>query len=407
MPEYIFTNLPQYVKITPRSDFSSSVVSSGAVLLFSEDGYTLTGKLPDGTFITIGGSGTDVSDTTAEAGDVLSGRIFYTSGGTQTTGTIPTVTASLAANVTTVPSGYIASAQTLTVPLASSATVAGGIVTIPQGYVPAEYTVSAGGGGSSTDFFRCATVTSGGSTWTGYKAVLSGGSYSYESAASSGLTFGAGFTPQVGKIYDNGALVQVDKLFEGEDTSLVFYAPLNTSSATAATSQTMTEDGTVTYQNYQGIQCAYFDGSAKITVSDTSALPTGSAASTIAGWFNFAYTDNFNHLLTLENEFGIRAYGSLQVFYTQGDVSMSDPVSNTWYHIAGVWDGSTVKMYVNGQYISESSSGLNISSGSLAIGSLPRFANGEGYVAGVRVYNRALSDVEIAELAAEFTPSVS
>ena len=86
--EYIFTNLPQYVRITPRSEFSSSVVSSGAVLLFSEDGYTLTGKLPDGTFITIGGSGTDVSDTTAGAANVQSGYYFYTSAGVRTEGTL-------------------------------------------------------------------------------------------------------------------------------------------------------------------------------------------------------------------------------------------------------------------------------------------------------------------------------
>ena len=204
--EYIFTNLPQYIKINSRSEFSSSVVSSGAVLLFTEDGITLTGKLPDGTFITIGGSGSggtdpvgnataddilagksatvsggsvisgtiptvsatssgsqinvpsgyisasqtftfssggvDVSDTTAIAADVLSGKVFYNSGGIQTTGTIPTVSASLSANMVNVPSGYISSAQTLTVPLASSATVSGGIITIPQGYVSAAYPVS-------------------------------------------------------------------------------------------------------------------------------------------------------------------------------------------------------------------------------------------------------------------------
>lgn len=55
--EYIFTNLPQYVQITARSLFSNSVVKAGHVLLFSEDGETLTAKLSDGSFITIGGGG--------------------------------------------------------------------------------------------------------------------------------------------------------------------------------------------------------------------------------------------------------------------------------------------------------------------------------------------------------------
>ena len=116
MAEYIFTNLPQYVKINSRSEFSSSVVSSGAVLLFTEDGYTLTGKLPDGTFITIGGSsGTDVSDTTATAGTVLGGYDFYDSAGSKTTGTIPTVSAGISGNLVIVPSGYIAASQTFNV----------------------------------------------------------------------------------------------------------------------------------------------------------------------------------------------------------------------------------------------------------------------------------------------------
>ena len=48
MAEYIFTDLPRYVTITPRTAFSNSVVQSDHVLLFSEDGETLTAKLPDG-----------------------------------------------------------------------------------------------------------------------------------------------------------------------------------------------------------------------------------------------------------------------------------------------------------------------------------------------------------------------
>ena len=55
--EYIFTDLPQYVKQTSRTALGNSVVKSGCVLLFTEDGETLTAKLPDGSFISIGGGG--------------------------------------------------------------------------------------------------------------------------------------------------------------------------------------------------------------------------------------------------------------------------------------------------------------------------------------------------------------
>lgn len=60
---------------------------------------------------------TDISDTTAAAGDVLSGKYFYTSGGTKTQGSIATKTSSdLTASVLTVtaPAGYYASAASKT-----------------------------------------------------------------------------------------------------------------------------------------------------------------------------------------------------------------------------------------------------------------------------------------------------
>ena len=60
---------------------------------------------------------TDITDTTAAAGDVLSGKYFYTSGGTKTQGSIASKTSSdLSANVltVTVPAGYYASAASKT-----------------------------------------------------------------------------------------------------------------------------------------------------------------------------------------------------------------------------------------------------------------------------------------------------
>ena len=78
------------------------------------------------------GSGTadfvDVTDTTAAAGDVLSGKYFYTSGGTKTQGSIATKTSSdLTASTLTVtaPAGYYASAASKT--LSDAALVSGNI----------------------------------------------------------------------------------------------------------------------------------------------------------------------------------------------------------------------------------------------------------------------------------------
>lgn len=57
MSEYIYTDLPRYVKTTPRENFANSVVKDGAVLLFSEDGETLVAKHPDGSFTEISSGG--------------------------------------------------------------------------------------------------------------------------------------------------------------------------------------------------------------------------------------------------------------------------------------------------------------------------------------------------------------
>lgn len=53
--QYILTDLPRYVKITPKQSLANSVVAEGHVLLFSEDGKTLSAKSAQGTVTQVGG----------------------------------------------------------------------------------------------------------------------------------------------------------------------------------------------------------------------------------------------------------------------------------------------------------------------------------------------------------------
>lgn len=64
-----------------------------------------------------------------------------------------------------------------------------------------------------TDFYKCASVDTTTNTWTGYKAVLTDGSYIFEVTATTGLTYGGAYTPTVGSIYDDGASIQVAKMY--------------------------------------------------------------------------------------------------------------------------------------------------------------------------------------------------
>jgi hypothetical protein len=74
--------------------------------------------------------------------------------------------------------------------------------------------------------------------------------------------------------------------------------------------------------------------------------------------------------------------------------------SNTWTHLAATYDGATQKLYVNGALVGNRSEtgAITLSNGALRIGGNSVW--GEyftGYIDEVRVYNRALTQAEIAE----------
>lgn len=68
---------------------------------------------------------------------------------------------------------------------------------------------------SGIDFFKCASVNTTDKTWTGYKAVLVEGIYIFDDTATAGLTYGTGYTPAVGDIYNQIATVKVSSLWNG------------------------------------------------------------------------------------------------------------------------------------------------------------------------------------------------
>lgn len=89
-------------------------------------------------------------------------------------------------------------------------------------------------------------------------------------------------------------------------------------------------------------------------------------------------------------------------------VSANSPaVINTWYHVVGVYDGSAVKLYINGQLQTSTvtvSGNVSTTSEPFIIGANPngggtvisQFLN--GMIDEARVYNRALSATEISNL---------
>jgi len=92
------------------------------------------------------------------------------------------------------------------------------------------------------------------------------------------------------------------------------------------------------------------------------------------------------------------------------DSTTSYPATGTtWIHIAATFDGSTIKLYINGNQESGDKAGVTIvaNSTNLGIGAEPAASPinfFQGAIDDARIYNRALSAIEIAALATNTPP---
>ena len=153
-------------------------------------------------------------------------------------------------------------------------------------------------------------------------------------------------------------------------------------------------------------QAASFDGSDdEIDVGNSLG---GASEGTVAAWVQ-SHTDtgwkavwdendgtsaNGTRLyLTNNNVFGFQVNGK----WAESDVT---PVSNSWYFIVGTYDGSNVKMYINGyQKSATSQSGIIESTSEGMIGSeYDGDYTWDGKIDEVRIYDKALSREEVFEL---------
>lgn len=160
------------------------------------------------------------------------------------------------------------------------------------------------------------------------------------------------------------------------------------------------------------------------TVTSNSNLNFSQSASyTITHWFKISNTgsigsgffdNNMNY-----NGYSTWVWGSsgagtpLQVHFNAGGINVQSPLAtttinyNTWYHLAGVKDGATLRLYINGIQVATNTGTFRVSSYSEQpkIGSL--WFNTSGYynygpfngsLDELRIYNRALSPAEIGTL---------
>ena len=287
-----------------------------------------------------------------------------------------------------------------------------GVLPVPESGV--------GGGAKGCDFYKCTSVDTVNKTWAGYKAVLTGGIYTFEETVTEGLPYGTAFTPAINKVYNADATIQVTKLWDGmviPTNGLLLYVPLDSTPITADTGQDIELNGhnSVSSGSYGGIKyCSFSSTYAEVTpVTD---FPTGDAERTVSAWVYAADVNTrqtiFCHGANARNQtwsFELRS-GKISVSGAAdgaNEGSSTGSVSaNSWHHISVVHRDSADHFYLDGKGIGSFAYARETGSDLCYIGTgsdTNQMLQPSTYVAALRFYNRALSDDEIMALASEFT----
>jgi uncharacterized repeat protein (TIGR03803 family) len=165
---------------------------------------------------------------------------------------------------------------------------------------------------------------------------------------------------------------------------------------------------------------ATFDGSSSyIEVNESPSLMlTGPL--TISAWVNPSSESDFNCIV--DKDYGLIGYNlylenggvQMRISSTAGTaaVTAGNVPLNVWSHVAGVYTGSQILVYVNGTQVGQTSdlTGLSNCSKNLYIGMWGPPGNGrffQGQMDDILIYNRALSASEIVALASTNLPDTS
>lgn len=274
----------------------------------------------------------------------------------------------------------------------------------------------------SAKFYKCASVDTGNKTWTGYELVFTDGQYNLSSEITTGLNY-TSIIPVTDYIYSQNALIKVAFYAQKmPEEGLVFYAPLSEASDTAVTGQAFTANTEIVYSVEQGVPCMALDNFTAY-FADTG-LPAGNSSRTMSCWIKrdtqftsdseatfFSYGTG-EDMKSMDFCFYV-AYHSFAMDLYGASLSVSKEYNHTtWHHVLYTYDAATNKacIYVDGILGVSSTSYIpnTVLSGRvyLGVGASNDWPFGQGHIAACRIYDRVLTQDEIAALANEFTPTV-
>lgn len=117
---------------------------------------------------------------------------------------------------------------------------------------------------------------------------------------------------------------------------------------------------------------------------------------------------NGGYILVIDSAEKIRFYidqnGAGSWAYASGNAALTE---DTWYHLVGTWDGTTVKLYVNNVLQTTTGSASVISYGTVDSDAHMRWYTAKnmiGILDEARIHNIALTTNQISELYNEFSP---
>jgi hypothetical protein len=186
------------------------------------------------------------------------------------------------------------------------------------------------------------------------------------------------------------------------DNLLAFYR-LDDLSDSSGNNRTLTNNGNVTFASGKIGNAAVFDGTNEM--DGNFQIPFSNSA-TVSLWFNSNSIDGESTLFGIRNyptptvNLAIQPNGQVWLNdYTCPQMSSDEGVvsTNNWYHVCFKTEGANMSLYINGSLIQTSQSTL-ATVGQFFIGSGSNINYFNGQIDAVGIWNRALSDAEVAEL---------